>query len=241
MSGRRQKSACIAATFLILSLPASAARAEGFLEFLFGGFGQHMQQQPEPPPSVGLVTARPTALTVRPRYSATGHGTVFCVRTCDGRYFPIPRSATAQPAQICNSLCPASTTKVFSGSDISRAVAPDGSRYAALDHAFLYRQRTVDGCTCNGVTSHGLAAMDVRDDPTLQPGDLIATADGLVRSADLLKAVQKVSARRDDDVTTSGLPLGMRGNLPVMEGLPLRRSGPGHVLRIARPAMRPTL
>ena len=167
MLGRCQSGARIALTFLALSLSVSTVSAEGLLEFLFGGFNDSW-------PKVANAS-RPLTLTVRPRYSAFGHGTVFCVRTCDGRYFPLSRSATAQPAQTCNSLCPASKTKVFSGSEISSAVAADGSRYAALDHAFLYRKETVENCTCNGITTYGLVTLDARGDPTLRPGPVAST------------------------------------------------------------------
>jgi hypothetical protein len=48
-------------------------------------------------------------------------------------------------------------------------------------NAFLYRQKIVAGCTCNGHDTFGTAAMKLEDDPTLRPDDLVATKDGLVR------------------------------------------------------------
>jgi hypothetical protein len=36
----------------------------------------------------------------------------------------------------------------------------------------------VSGCTCNGKDSLGLVTLDVSNDPTLQPGDTVATPDG---------------------------------------------------------------
>ena len=73
--------------------------------------------------------------------SGFGHGTVYCVRTCDGRYFPLQRHAGATPAELCKSFCPAAKTMVFSGSKIDTAVAPNGTRYADLDNAFAYRDK----------------------------------------------------------------------------------------------------
>ena len=55
--------------------------------------------------------------------SGFGHGTVYCVRTCDGRYFPLQRHAGTSPAELCQSFCPAAKTMVFSGSKIDTAVA----------------------------------------------------------------------------------------------------------------------
>ncbi len=105
----------------------------------------------------------------------------YCVRTCDGRYFPLPRTDAQQSARICQSLCPASETKVFSGSGIDYATARDGTPYNRLMNAFLYRQKIVPGCTCNGHDTFGTAAMKLEDDPTLRPDDLVATKNGLVR------------------------------------------------------------
>jgi hypothetical protein len=97
---------------------------------------------------------------------------------CDGRFFPIQRNG-GDAAETCNSFCPAAKTKIFSGSDIDHAVASDGKRYADIDNAFVYRDRIVDNCTCNGRTSYGLARMNASDDPTLRPGDIVATPEGM--------------------------------------------------------------
>src|SRR5262249_58310750 len=93
--------------------------------------------------------------------------------------FPIQRHGAATPVQLGNALCPASKTKVFSGGEITGAVASDGTRYADLDHAFLFRQRLVPNCTCNGKDAFGLAPIDIAADPTLRPGDIVATDKGV--------------------------------------------------------------
>ena len=248
MSGRRQSSACVLASFLTAivlgSLGAGPVRAEGFLEFLFGKFNDGAKSENFKSgvrePSFSSFESRPTKWTVRSRAAGlSSHGTVFCVRMCDGRYFPIQRSATAQPSKICNSLCPAAKTKVFAGSEISRAVAADGSNYSGIDHAFLYREQTVEDCTCNGVTSYGLVTMDAREDPTLRAGDLVATPAGLVRSSAMPKNASQALAVADDAVITSSLPLGMRGKVAAKEDLVLRRGGSNDLLPIAAPATIP--
>jgi hypothetical protein len=131
-------------------------------------------------------------------------------------------------------LCPASNTKVFAGSDISRAVAADGVNYSALQTAFRYRDETVEDCTCNGRTAYGLAAMDAHEDPTLRAGDLVATAAGLVRSVPMSKTAQKA---REDEITTSALPLGLRGQVSESEPVRLRGTSPA-VAELAKPAPR---
>ena len=70
--------------------------------------------------------------------------------------------------------------QVFSGGGIDYAVAPDGSHYRDLKTAFLYRKQLISNCTCNGKTPFGLARMDIKDDPTLARGDMVATKDGLM-------------------------------------------------------------
>ncbi len=86
----------------------------------------------------------------------------------------------ATPAQICQSFCPASATKVFSGSTIDNAITTNGERYADLPNAFAYRKALKADCTCNGRDSAGLAPVDLSLDTTLRPGDIIATSTGLV-------------------------------------------------------------
>jgi hypothetical protein len=191
-----------------MSLYAAQAHAEGFFEALFGSF-----DRPERSFSRSDIRPEraPTAITVTPRRTSAGSiggGPSFCVRLCDGRYFPMQRNAIARPAQLCGSLCPASETRVFAGTDISRAVAADGSHYADLKNAFAYRKQTVANCTCNGRTSYGLVTLDAHDDPTLRAGDLVVTASGIVRA---IPAERKVTPIADDVETTASLPSGLRG------------------------------
>jgi hypothetical protein len=89
------------------------------------------------------------------------------------------RHANATPVQLCNAFCPAAKTQVFNGSEIDHAVAPTGARYADLENAFVYRQKLIPDCTCNGRDAFGLAKIDVASDPTLKPGDIVATGDNV--------------------------------------------------------------
>ena len=69
---------------------------------------------------------------------------------------------------------------MFSGSEIRAAVANDGSRYTDLANAFVFRERLVANCTCNGKDAFGLAPLNVTADPTLRPGDMVTTEKGLM-------------------------------------------------------------
>lgn len=119
----------------------------------------------------------------------TGQSVAYCVRLCDGRYFPMQRHANATSIQLCNAFCPAAKTQVFNGSQIDHAVASTGARYASLDNAFVYREKIVPGCTCNGKDTFGLAKIDAAHDPTLRPGDIVASGDN--QKAALLAAANR--------------------------------------------------
>jgi hypothetical protein len=183
---------------LLIALAAHAAAwtstpaaAGGPFEFWFGNAG------PEPtPPQQALSYARPTSpvtlarptpsmsSTTRTQPSAgSTQAAAYCVRLCDGRFFPLERHRAASPVELCNAFCPSSQTKVFSGSNIANSVAADGSRYAKLTNAFVFRKSIVPNCTCNGKDHFGLARLDASADPTLHSGDLIATANGRVTTA----------------------------------------------------------
>ena len=112
--------------------------------------------------------------------SSGGGGGTYCVRLCDGRYYPIPRSASGQfsPAKMCSAMCPAAQTQVFNGNP-EHAVAADGTHYADLTTAFAYRQHIVPDCSCTGHGTGGLAPLDVDSDPTLRAGDVVAGKDNL--------------------------------------------------------------
>jgi hypothetical protein len=55
-----------------------------------------------------------------------------------------------------------------------------GERYLELATAFAYREKIIPGCTCNGRDAFGLVTTPVADDPTLRPGDIVATNAGLM-------------------------------------------------------------
>lgn len=166
---------------LALAVAATAAphraAAENFFDMLFGGFTkpQTQRQQDGFADPFGNNPQAP-----QPRAAApSGSGAAFCVRSCDGRYFPLARGL-ASPAQMCQAFCPASETKVYFGSGIDYATSATGERYADSETAFAYRKALRADCTCNGRDPAGLAPVDLSLDNSLRPGDVVATTDGLV-------------------------------------------------------------
>jgi len=175
-----RRAGLLAAVAFLAVAPVGTASAQGFFESLFGGGFQRREPLPPQTSSYSDPFHSPGSESRRGGEGSVsyGHGTAFCVRTCDGRYFPIQRLGGMSPADACRSFCPASRTMVFTGSRIDSAVAANGTRYADLDNAFLYRNQLVNNCTCNGRTG-GLARLDTMSDPTLRPGDIVATTGGL--------------------------------------------------------------
>jgi hypothetical protein len=172
------RGAVVAATFAVSGWMTVPAHANDFFSTLFGG----MMGQPSAPPSFfpfgNNETGAPPAH--RPRSASSGGRQAFCVRTCDGRYFPLASPTGQSRAASCNEFCPASETKIFYGSNIDHAASENGKSYSSLPNAFRYRNEIVSGCTCNGKDTFGLARIDIKDDPTLRKGDIVASEDGLL-------------------------------------------------------------
>lgn len=162
---------------------SSGAQSRDFFSALFGGAFDNnppgdARSEPVmrmPYASEGPVSAAP--VPHRPSYGGTQ---AYCVRTCDGRYFPITATDGQSRAASCNSFCPASPTKIVYGSGIDHAATETGKAYSELPNAFRYRTELVAGCTCNGKDQIGLAPVTIENDRTLRKGDIIAVAGGLM-------------------------------------------------------------
>lgn len=185
-----------------LTVAPTPAAAQGFFQSIFGGFDRGPRYEERQYPSRREYEDRGPARAYAPNHreqrfpfpefnarrseppaarAPARSATVHCVRMCDGRYFPLPRSAGGvrlDPAKVCSALCPAAATKVFNGGDMNHARASDGTRYASLDTAFAFRDRLVPDCSCTGQGPGGLAQIDVESDPTLRAGDIVVTAEG---------------------------------------------------------------
>jgi len=176
----------VAAFVGMVSAPAPDASAQG----LFGSIFDNLGINPRPAvrsyaPSYASPDDRFGSTDFgdrRPSHAVHGAGSAYCVRLCDGKYFPLPKAASSgqvSPVKVCSALCPRAATKVFNGSDPARAVASDGTRYDDLDNAFVYREKVVADCSCTGNGPGGLAQIDIESDPTLRAGDIVAHSTGL--------------------------------------------------------------
>jgi Protein of unknown function (DUF2865) len=164
----------------VILVPGSVS-AEGLFDMFFGG-GQKQQSRATAPQANFFADPFGTNPQPAPPASAprvAGSGPAFCVRSCDGKYFPLTMRGNATPVQMCQAFCPASATKVFYGSHIDSASA-GGERYAESENAYAYRKALRADCTCNGRSPSGLAPVDLALDTSLRSGDVVATTDGLV-------------------------------------------------------------
>ena len=186
ISGYRRGVGAVLAGCILGAAPGAQAR-DFFTSFFNPSSDNPAVSQQRPQSSTALPFASPGDLfgspaePARPRVSyGGGGGQAYCVRTCDGRYFPITAGDGQSRAASCNSFCPASETKVVYGSSIDHAATENGKPYSELPNAFRYRTEMVAGCTCNGKDQLGLAPVKIEDDPTLRKGDIVAGPNGLV-------------------------------------------------------------
>lgn len=180
-TGQLRRVALAAAVLAVL--PLSSSHAEGLIQSFFHSLGHVLQapaRLPERLPALVEPDRVERMIDPSQQRAEAGPAKAFCVRTCDGHYFPVQAHPGMSAAEACHSFCPASQTKLYSGGNIDYAVGRDGSRYADLPNAYAYRKQLVVGCTCNGRDQFGLARVDPASDPTLKPGDVVATADGMM-------------------------------------------------------------
>ncbi len=130
--------------------------------------------------SVKLALPAPTRSQI-----GTGGRIAYCVRTCDGFFFPISTSTGSDKGDetACNRLCPAAETRLFVGgigADIDEARARDnGRKYTSLTNAFSYRKSIDAGCSCNK-DGFGIASnVPVYRDGSLRRGDIVMTKTGM--------------------------------------------------------------
>jgi hypothetical protein len=162
----------------LIALAPEPVSAENLFDFFLGGLAK-LRAGIAAAPQASFF-ADPSGNNPQPPSPAVASsGPAFCVRSCDGKYFPLMRGS-ATPVQMCQAFCPASATRVFYGANIDSAYSLGGERYADSANAFAYRKALRADCTCNGRDPAGLAPIDLALDSSLRPGDVIATTDGLV-------------------------------------------------------------
>src|SRR5258708_34066068 len=139
----RRRMMLVAATVLAGSVAFAprVASGGGRFDFLSGGIQKQRQRQAGPQAN---FFADPFGLNQQPApppraAMASGSGPAFCVRSCDGKYFPLLRG-NVNPAQMCQAFCPASASKVFYGSTIDGASSGTSASPSDGQKAFAHLQ-----------------------------------------------------------------------------------------------------
>lgn len=108
-----------------------------------------------------------------------GSGTEFCVRTCDGYFFPLIKSAQQTKQASCEYACPSAPVAYYHGASIESARNLKGEKYTALPTAFKFREKVSQGCTCHPPEeSQENSLKIVGNDPTAHSGDIVVGQKG---------------------------------------------------------------
>jgi hypothetical protein len=170
-AGRPAPAATYAPTPLWFARPPLATRSEARI-------GQPVRLRPRP------AIAREHGVTA----GVGGAGRTICVRLCDGFHAPLghARSQADFKAQeaLCEAQNPGVPAKLFrlsaGATSVDRAVAGDGTSYAALPNAYAYEKKADPLCR-PAIASPGERRVSLLRDITLRPGDSIVL-DGKVET-----------------------------------------------------------
>lgn len=206
----------IAALVAVGNLSSPDAAAQGLLEELFGGgapsgygygYPPRFRSSQARPARHSPRSARPASIrrAAPPRARrappeaeersvaaepAGGSGLQsYCVRDCDGYFFPVGNysgaSDTAAHQGACGKLCPGARTTLYilrAGSDkIDDAVAArGGGAYSRLSASLRRRDENAKdkSCSCHSDIEESPSAA-IYNDPTLRRGDAVMTAQGV--------------------------------------------------------------
>lgn len=169
-AGRQAPAAAYAPVPVRLARPSSPMRTEGRI-------GQSTR------PRLRLAALGDQGVSVA---GGAGAGRTVCVRLCDGFHAPIGHARSQADFRAHEALCeaqnPGVPVKLFrlpsGAATVERAVAGDGTRYAALPAAYAYEKKADPTCRPAIATADERRVSLLRD-ITLRPGDSIVL-DGKV-------------------------------------------------------------
>jgi hypothetical protein len=151
-----------AAVWVISAVPA---KAQGFLDLLFGAPKPHPVMVMPPPRFVKPSGGAPSHQAEQPKrgpaenntgeHSGGGTYRTVCVRMCDGFFVPMSYATTKSNFQQDQNKCRASCgddARLFfhrnPGGAMEEAIDLNGRVYGRLPNAFKFRKTLVDGCSC---------------------------------------------------------------------------------------------
>jgi hypothetical protein len=134
-------------------------------------------------------------------------GQAFCVRACDGYYFPLPTGmGQGTETELCSTACPGTQVEVFRSRSggIDKAVSGRGSSYSETARAFAYRKASIPACGCRKPASYAEWAARLLVDPTLRAGDLIVNETGASVVASTARPGTPLKTSQLRDIGTTG-------------------------------------
>jgi len=171
--------ALLAASLTLVACDARAQAAFGESSPMMNFYVSPAEPFEAPRPRVYIRTpSHPRPGGIEQRSIIGGSTNSFCVRTCDGRFFPVPKVSDVSDVKACEAVCPSTEMKVYSGSDIDNATTERGLAYTKLVNAFRFRREMVASCTCNARDQVGLTRISIENDPTIRSGDIVAQERG---------------------------------------------------------------
>ena len=160
----------------LILLPPHSAKAEDLLDFLFGSGAT---QKSAPPANRQMERIEGTGEEAEGPVEGNPSPSGYCVRICDGYFFPLIKSSRASKQESCEFACPSSAVEIYDGGSIQYARNHAGQRYSAQPFAFAFRTKTVANCSCNNPQSAQSDSVKLsRNDPTLASGDIVIEDNG---------------------------------------------------------------
>ena len=153
-----------------------SVQAQDLLDFLFGS---GTPQKAAPPTNRQQERTEGAGEEIEGTAEAGPSTGGYCVRTCDGYFFPLIKSSRASRQESCEFACPSSPVEIYDGGSIQYARNHAGQRYSAQPFAFAFRTKTVANCNCNNPQSAQSDSIKLsRSDPTLASGDIVIEDTG---------------------------------------------------------------
>ena len=150
-----------------------------------GAVRRFRRRRPQAPrlalPFANEGDARAPQSAARPRSGYSGGSQAYCVRTCDGRYFPISGVQRPEPRRVVQQISarPAKP-KVVYGSNIDMRQPRAESPIRSCRMRFAIATNWSQGAPATARTRSVWRRSRSRTIATLRKGDIVAGADGLV-------------------------------------------------------------
>ena len=177
------------ATLVAAATLAGAARAGARQRFRRRPVRYLLRRRPETAgaasPRAGELLCRSvrhqsTAAQPAPAPRVAGSGPAFCVRSCDGKYFPLTMRGNASPVQTCQAFCPRAPPRCFTAATSTARPRAMASAMPTAKTPSPIARRCAPIAPATAEARPGWRRSISRSTPRCAPATSIATTDGLV-------------------------------------------------------------